>query len=183
MICLFHFPSLQPCVDTTFFASMQSFIHTKFEVASMQLHRRKVASMRLFQNCTENSTYCPFSSYPLVKSDSDQTRTNKTFNSRRASADWGLQTSLRPDKIQTKIRAQKSKDVQLTYSTLPGWINRCGDNWHVWNMGLFSSFTFFAATAATGLRESLHERSELCWRSLRPWELGAQKAGDRRPSS
>ena len=57
MICLFHFPSLQPCVDTTFFASMQSFIHTKFEVASMQLHRRKVASMRLFQNCTENSTF------------------------------------------------------------------------------------------------------------------------------
>ena len=57
MICLFHFPSLQPCVDTTFFASMQSFIHTTFEVASMQLHRRKVASMRLFQNCTEHSTF------------------------------------------------------------------------------------------------------------------------------
>ena len=57
MICLFHFPSLQPCIDTTLFASMQSFIHTKFEVASMQLHRHKVASMRLFQNCTENSTY------------------------------------------------------------------------------------------------------------------------------
>ena len=57
MICLFHFPSLQPCVDTTFLASMQSFIHTKFEVASMQLHRRKVALMRLFQNYTEHSTY------------------------------------------------------------------------------------------------------------------------------
>ena len=56
MICLFHFPSLQPCVDTTFFASMQSFIHTTFEVASMHLHRRKVASMRLFQNCTGHST-------------------------------------------------------------------------------------------------------------------------------
>ena len=57
MICLFHFPSLQPSVDTTFFASMQSFIHTTFEVASMHLHRRKVASMRLFQNCTGHSTY------------------------------------------------------------------------------------------------------------------------------
>ena len=57
MICLFHFPSLQPCIDATFFASMQSFIHTTFEVASMQLHRRKVASMRLIQNDTEHSTY------------------------------------------------------------------------------------------------------------------------------
>ena len=57
MICLFHFPSLQPCIDATFLALMQSFIHTTFEVASMQLHRRKVASMRLFQNDTEHSTY------------------------------------------------------------------------------------------------------------------------------
>ena len=63
MICLFHFPSLQPSVDTTFFASMQSFIHTTFEVASMHLHRRKVASMRLFQNCTGHSTSYTMGTY------------------------------------------------------------------------------------------------------------------------
>ena len=113
------------------------------------------------------------SSYPLIKPDGDQTRTNKTFNSWRASARWVLQTSLRPD----KIRAHTSKEVQLTYFSLPGWINRCGDNWHVWNMGLFSSFTFFTATVVPGLRESLHERIELCWRSLRPWELGPERLG------
>ena len=48
-------------------ASIQSFIHTTFKVASMQLHQRNIAFMSLSQNDVEHSTFVPHLKFSLPK--------------------------------------------------------------------------------------------------------------------